>query len=1290
MSTVQMLFLFLVGMMTCVLLARSGVVYYVKPTTSCPHSDTHCPSGETCLKLDNYINESNYYFSPDKVNITLYFMCGVHNQTSEKLIDIHDLQTFAMLGVAANETVTIHMPVQSDKSLQTYTFTNVSFVRIENVAINPVSIAVRGDTSKFIANNAYFYSNESPESTSTIILNTSQAFLYKCTLQNKVFVKLYSVSTLLIKNCTFQSCCDHEQSAVLVDNSTVYLSESVFFIHNSKSRYGAAIYSRHESIINITKGAYVHFINNSANSGGAVYMLHTVLEISENANVSLVGNQANGGSGGAIFSEHSMIIIRKNATFGLVNNTAKYGGAIKLTITHFPVYANSLINFIGNSAESGGAIHMWSSSTITLSNNATGYFSNNICSTQGGAIFVGYFSSVSINHSRLYLNDNTGYNGGACFMDDSSTINISNKTTVIFRNNRARNSGGAVFAIDSQLLVKDSNLQFYNNFAEEGDGGAIHFYHSRLDMGDYAHVSFINNKATFRGGAIFIFSDYTYTHDQSILIFVNNSASSGGALYLSLSWSLQIGNDSIIQFKSNSATKTGGALFVNVPQHTPCFLLVKKHSILSRVEFESNKALSGVGMHTYGASTKSNLCIDTWHTMPYCGKDAVDYDINITFLPNLNNSLSPVSSDPIRVCLCDANGKPQCAELSEVILNNITIIPGESIDLSIVVVGQDFGATTGLVYAYIQKLNTQQRKYQQWHLDTPECLAVNYTVNASGFKDHELLYLHTTRSSVNIWNQTEIQKSISDYAEDGCIDTNLLTTPVYFNITLLKCPKGFTLRDQQCHCFPVLVNNDFNCYLLNNKGYLKWSGSIWVGDTEHNNKIWFSKYCPLSYCNTSLKTVELGNDPDAQCAFNRAGLLCGGCKENYSLAIGSSRCIKCSSNSYLALFIVFAAAGLLLVIFIFSLNLTISQGLINGLVFYANIVWDYKIMLTYSSQPKTIMLPFRIFIAWLNLDFGVETCLVVGLTAFWKTWLQFIFPLYIWGIAGVIIIVCRYSTRLTNFIGDRAVPLLATLFYLSYMKLLRTVVSAFSLRVLTSYPSGSTMSVWYLDGNLPYFKPPHVYLFVASLAASVFFCIPFTLFLLSVRWLRKISHLRPLRWINKFTPIYDACFAPLHENHHQLFGVLLLIRAMLLIVISLTFDLSNPRMTNLLILFIITVLLLLYVIFSKRVFKSYVVKIFESVSILNLCLLSVLAMYAPHNEIIITEVSIGVSVFQFFVIILVSIIKAYCKTINNWKCLKRRDQQADDDVDTMYYERVEDDEINELGIYIDETNTVDT
>ena len=70
----------------------------------------------------------------------------------------------------------------------------------------------------------------------------------------------------------------------------------------------------------------------------------------------------------------------------------------------------------------------------------------------------------------------------------------------------------------------------------------------------------------------------------------------------------------------------------------------------------------------------------------------------------------------------------------------------------------------------------------------------------------------------------------------------------------------------------------------------------------------------------------------------------------------------------------------------------------------------------------------KTFIAWINLDFGIEICFIIGLNAFWKTWLQFIFPFYIWSIAGLIIITCRYSTILTQFLGNRAVPILDTMF----------------------------------------------------------------------------------------------------------------------------------------------------------------------------------------------------------------------------------------------------------------------
>ena len=60
----------------------------------------------------------------------------------------------------------------------------------------------------------------------------------------------------------------------------------------------------------------------------------------------------------------------------------------------------------------------------------------------------------------------------------------------------------------------------------------------------------------------------------------------------------------------------------------------------------------------------------------------------------------------------------------------------------------------------------------------------------------------------------------------------------------------------------------------------------------------------------------------------------GGCRENYSLAIGLLRCIPCpNDDSQLALLVLFAAAGVVLVLIIFSLNFTLTQGLINGLIF---------------------------------------------------------------------------------------------------------------------------------------------------------------------------------------------------------------------------------------------------------------------------------------------------------------------------------------------------------------------
>jgi hypothetical protein len=130
-----------------------------------------------------------------------------------------------------------------------------------------------------------------------------------------------------------------------------------------------------------------------------------------------------------------------------------------------------------------------------------------------------------------------------------------------------------------------------------------------------------------------------------------------------------------------------------------------------------------------------------------------------------------------------------------------------------------------------------------------------------------------------------------------------------------------------------------NCNIFKSEATLSWNTSLWI--TVSAKKIILSKHCPFNYCKDT-KVIKLKGVSGDQCSFNRAGRLCGGCKKNYSLAIGSSHCVYCTNDNNMTLLIFFVAAGFLLVGFISVLNLTVTQGMIDGLIFNANIVWTYQ------------------------------------------------------------------------------------------------------------------------------------------------------------------------------------------------------------------------------------------------------------------------------------------------------------------------------------------------------------
>ena len=149
--------------------------------------------------------------------------------------------------------------------------------------------------------------------------------------------------------------------------------------------------------------------------------------------------------------------------------------------------------------------------------------------------------------------------------------------------------------------------------------------------------------------------------------------------------------------------------------------------------------------------------------------------------------------------------------------------------------------------------------------------------------------------------------------------------------------------------------------------------------------------------------------------------------------------MKCTNIQQLLL-LPFALAGIALVLLLLICKLTVAAGTINELIFYANIVTVNRAI--FFPPNQTNILTVFITCNWVNLDLGIEVCFFDGMDEYSKTWLQFIFPLYVWSLIVLIIIASEYSSRISRLFGSNPVAVLATLFLLSYGKLLHTVITA--------------------------------------------------------------------------------------------------------------------------------------------------------------------------------------------------------------------------------------------------------
>ena len=395
-----------------------------------------------------------------------------------------------------------------------------------------------------------------------------------------------------------------------------------------------------------------------------------------------------------------------------------------------------------------------------------------------------------------------------------------------------------------------------------------------------------------------------------------------------------------------------------------------------------------------------------------------------------------------------------------------------------------------------------------------------------------------TKQSISLNNCTKLQYSIAFPSDNWCELYLMISfrekhhTDIYY-ITQLPCPTGFIKNKGVCQCDSSINEYNIKCD-INDQTILRPANS-WISATTHNNSYTYhiSLHCPFHYCLPHSSHLNFST-PNSQCQFNRSGLLCGHCQQGLSTVFSSSHCHLCS-NVYLLLVVPIMVAGFALVISLFLLNITVREGLINPFILYANIIGINNEMYFPNDNKFS---PTRMFVSLVNLDLGIPVCFYNGMDDYAKMWLQLAFPFYLMFIAMSLIIASRYFPTVQRLTRHRALPVLATLFLLSYTKILLAVSHViFSYSTITHLPSKHTKLAWSVDGNVPLLGAKFILLFTAYLVIFLIL-IPFNIVLLFTRWLSRF------RFINKFKPLLDIYQGPYKDRFYYWTGLQLVIRVL--------------------------------------------------------------------------------------------------------------------------------------------------
>ena len=646
---------------------------------------------------------------------------------------------------------------------------------------------------------------------------------------------------------------------------------------------------------------------------------------------------------------------------------------------------------------------------------------------------------------------------------------------------------------------------------------------------------------------------------NNTLILRNNTAANGGGISISQNSFLLLLPQALLKFISNHASLVGGGMYYE----TTCPL------------YYANKFQPVDDIYTPSVTFWNN-------TAKLSGADVYgDLPLSIETCPQAVSMLSSL----FQPCFCSSDNTNSTIDNCTKQISEQLIFPGQNITFHVLMYSYD--VNEGTYSPTDGKLDVVTNNVTQTESFRGKCLLIEFkpaVLNFAKFKAQLFFHIGLDINTVTYFYET-----------------------YEFNYTVKDCPIGFSRNSSsECSCSQSIAGEGVACDI--NTLTVSHNGRLWIGTDNETNCI-IKETC-LLYCSTTPVTFSI-NDTDDQCKDNRTQRMCGSCRDGYSLLIGSNKCGQCN-NKYMYFITagwiaLFAVMGILLVVLLIVLNLTVSVGTLNGLLFYANIVKLYEPV--FSTQGAVPVL--RQLVSWINLDIGIEACFYNGMGAYAKEWLQLTFPLYLWMIIIFIIYLCRKYGKISRLVGSNAVPVLSTLLLLSYTKLVRTIFIILHKRQITLHCTNvKPVTVWYEDPNIEYGKGKHAALLSVALFLLLFFVIPYTLFLLFHPFYEKyLSNFRAFKktW-SKFKPVIDAYSGPMKDKYRFWPGLLLVARlALLLPVIFVDSVIDSKYFLLCMLMTVLAVLLSLYACFGGF-YRQWPNGVLETWFLFNLSMMSALSL----------------------------------------------------------------------------------